>query len=63
MSIGSLLLAFGFITTEQLEQAVTYQHEHANMMLGEIVVAMGFAAQTAVLTCLAKQAQMRHDAV
>jgi hypothetical protein len=61
MSLGSLLLAFGFITSEQLQSAVDYQHEHASMMLGEIVVAMGFAPPTAIAKCLQKQAEQRHE--
>lgn len=61
MSLGSLLLAYGFITAEQLQTAVDYQHDHASQRLGEIVVALGFASEEAINTCLAKQRQLRHD--
>lgn len=53
--IGDVLEAKGLLDSEQIQQAVTHQHEKGhNKLLGEVLVEMGFVTEDQVMEVLAE---------
>ncbi|MDO4458911.1 MAG: ATPase, T2SS/T4P/T4SS family [Clostridia bacterium] len=53
--IGEVLKQQGYITEEQLQQALEYQREHKNKRIGEIVEELGFVTEGQKLNALAQR--------
>jgi len=54
--LGDLLIARGYLTSEQLEAALAEQRENGGrMLLGELLVERGYCSEDHVLECLAKE--------
>ena len=43
--IGEVLQELGYITDEQVNQAIAYQKEHKGVRLGGALIAMGFITE------------------
>ncbi len=53
--IGEVLKEYGYITEEQVQQALKYQKEHSGMRLGQIVIELGFVTEKQMLEALAQR--------
>lgn len=53
--IGEVLQEYGYITEEQVEQALSYQKEHSGMRLGQIVIELGFVTEKQMLEALGQR--------
>ncbi len=53
LRIGEVLSELGYITEEQMDQALSYQKEHREMRVGQILVELGFVTESQVLEALA----------
>ena len=54
--IGALLIGHGYVTPEQLEQALQQQQQTANTkLLGEVLVELEFCSEDQVMECLAEE--------
>ena len=53
LRIGEVLTELGYITEEQMDQALKYQKEHREMRVGQILVELGFVTESQVLEALA----------
>lgn len=62
-SLGNLLLKAGMITAEQLQEALDFQDENPDHMLGEALVQMGVVDKDTVETLIETQKARRtkHD--
>ena len=53
--IGEVLQELGYITDEQVNQAIAYQKEHKGVRLGGALIAMGFITEKQMLEALASR--------
>ena len=53
--IGEVLQELGYITDEQVNQAIAYQKEHKGVRLGGALIAMGFITEKQMLEALANR--------
>lgn len=59
LRIGEVLTEKGYVTEEQISQALAYQKEHRDMRVGQILMELGFVTETQVLEALASRLQLR----
>lgn len=59
LRIGEVLTEKGYVTEEQISQALAYQKEHRDMRVGHILMELGFVTETQVLEALASRLQLR----
>ncbi|MEF9940712.1 MAG: ATPase, T2SS/T4P/T4SS family [Lachnospiraceae bacterium] len=57
--IGEVLEERGYVTAEQVEQALEYQKEHRDKKVGEVLVALGFVNETQMLGALADRLNVK----
>lgn len=55
LRIGEILEEKGYVTGEQMSQALTYQKEHREMRVGQILMELGFVTENQVLEALANR--------
>lgn len=58
--IGEVLKEYGYITEEQIQQALTYQKENRGKRLGNIMIELGFITEEQMLDALARRLQLEH---
>lgn len=56
--IGDVLEQQGYVTREQLDQAVEYQKEHRDKRFGEILIELGYIKESQMLEALAARMQI-----
>ena len=59
LRIGEVLTEKGYVTEEQISQALAYQKEHRDKRVGQILMELGFVTETQVLEALASRLQLR----
>lgn len=57
--IGELLKEKGYITEEQLTNALSYQKEHRGMKLGQVLMELDYVSEYQLLTALSERLQTR----
>jgi type IV pilus assembly protein PilB len=57
--IGDVLKEYGYITDEQLEQALVYQKTHEGVRLGGALIALGLITESQMLEALAKRLDLK----
>ena len=55
LRIGEILEEKGYVTGEQMSQALVYQKEHREMRVGQILMELGFVTENQVLEALANR--------
>ena len=55
LRLGDTLIEMGYITDEQLQQALAYQKEHRGERIGAILVSQGFISERQMLSALAEK--------
>lgn len=55
LRIGEILTQKGYITDEQMSQALAYQKEHRDKRVGRILMELGYVTETQVLEALANR--------
>lgn len=53
LRIGELLIEKGYVTPQQMDQALAYQKEHRDKRVGQILMELGFVTEPQVLDALA----------
>ena len=53
LRLGDTLIEMGYITNEQLGQALAYQKEHKGERIGAILITLGFISERQMLSALA----------
>jgi len=53
--IGDVLKEFGYVTDDQIGQAIAYQKEHEGVRLGGALIEMGFITEAQMLEALARR--------
>ena len=59
LRIGDVLKEYGYVTDEQITQALDYQKTHKGLRLGGALIEMGFVTEDKVLGALAEQLNER----
>lgn len=59
LRIGDVLKEYGYVTDEQITQALEYQKTHKGLRLGGALIEMGFVTEDKVLGALAEQLSER----
>lgn len=59
LRIGDVLKEYGYVTEEQITQALDYQKTHKGLRLGGALIEMGFVTEDKVLGALAEQLSER----
>ena len=59
LRIGEVLTEKGYVTGEQMAQALAYQKEHRDMRVGQILRELGFVTEQQVLDALASKLQLK----
>ena len=59
--IGDVLKEFGYVTDEQIGQAVEYQKEHKGVLMGGALIALGFINERQMLDALGRR--LGHEVV
>lgn len=57
--IGEVLKQYGYITEEQLEQALDYQKQHTEKRLGAILIEQGFVSERQMLEALSLRMDLK----
>ncbi|MGF7011191.1 type IV pilus assembly protein PilB [Lachnospiraceae bacterium PF1-22] len=57
--IGELLKESGYISEEQIQQALAYQKENRGKRLGEILISLGFVTERQTLEALAQRFELK----
>ena len=55
LRLGDTLIEMGYITDEQLGQALAYQKEHKGERIGGILITLGFITERQMLNALAER--------
>lgn len=55
LRIGEVLMERGYITSDQMDKALTYQKEHRDKRVGQILIELGFVTESQVLEALAQR--------
>lgn len=58
LRIGEILTELGYVTEEQMEQALVYQKEHREKRLGQILIELGFVTEHQVLEAMASRLEL-----
>ncbi len=58
LRVGEILTELGYITAEQMEQALAYQKGHRDRRVGQILVELGFVTEHQVLEALASRLEL-----
>ncbi len=58
LRIGEILTELGYVTGEQMEQALAYQKEHRDRRVGQILIELGFVTERQVLEALASRLEL-----
>lgn len=58
--IGEVLLQYGYITKEQIDQALDYQKEHPGKRLGTILMELQFITEQQMLEALGQRLSLSH---
>lgn len=58
LKIGEILKEFGYVTDEQMEQALAYQKEHRDKRVGQILMEQGFVTERQVLEAVAGRLEL-----
>ena len=58
LRIGEILTELGYVTEEQMGQALAYQREHRDMRVGQILVELGFVSELQVLEAMASRLEL-----
>lgn len=61
--IGEVLKEYGYITEEQVQQALAYQKDNRGKRLGNIMIELGFITEKQMLDALARRLQLEHVSV
>lgn len=61
--IGEVLKDYGYITEEQLQQALAYQKENRGKRLGNIMIELGFITESQMLDALARRLNLEHVSI
>jgi len=56
--LGDVLKEYGYITEEQLQQALNYQKDHKGVRIGIALIEMGFITEPQMLKALAERLQL-----
>lgn len=59
LRIGEILTEKGYVTNEQMTQALSYQKEHRDKRVGQILMELGFVTENQVLDALASRLQLK----
>ena len=59
LRIGEVLTEKGYVTEEQMEQALAYQKEHRDKRVGQILRELGFVTEKQVLDALAERLHIK----
>ena len=59
--IGDVLKEFGYVTDEQIGQAIAYQKEHKGVLMGAALIELGFINERQMLDAIGKR--MDHEVV
>ena len=59
LRIGEVLTEKGYVTEEQMSQALAYQKEHRDMRIGQILRELGFVTEDQVLDALASRLNLK----
>ena len=59
LRIGEILTQKGYITDEQMSQALAYQKEHRDKRVGQILMELGYVTETQVLEALADRLHLQ----
>ena len=59
LRIGEVLTEKGYVTGEQMAQALAYQKKHRDMRVGQILRELGFVTEQQVLDALASKLQLK----
>lgn len=59
LRIGEVLTEKGYVTEEQMTQALAYQKEHRDMRIGQILRELGFVTENQVLDALASRLNLK----
>ena len=55
LRLGDTLIEMGYITNDQLGQALAYQKEHKGERIGAILITLGFISERQMLSALAER--------
>ena len=50
--VGAILKEYGFVTEEQIEEAISWQRLHKGSRFEEVLIAMGFITEQQLLSAL-----------
>lgn len=56
--VGEILKEYGFVTEEQIEEALLWQRQHKGSRFGEVLIAMGFITEPQLLSALGQKLEM-----
>ncbi|WP_411338145.1 GspE/PulE family protein [Ruminococcus gauvreauii] len=59
LRIGDVLKEYGYVTDEQIDEALAYQKEHRDLRLGGALIELGYVKEEHVLEALAARLAMR----
>ena len=59
LRMGDVLRESGYVTDAQIEQALAYQKQHADVRLGDALIGLGFLSETQMLEALARRLNLR----
>ena len=59
LRIGEILTEKGYVTEEQMSQALVYQKEHRDKRVGQILMELGFVTEKQVLEALADRLHLQ----
>ena len=59
--IGDVLKEFGYVTEDQIGQAISYQKEHKGVLMGGALIALGFINERQMLDALGRK--LDHEVV
>ena len=55
LRIGDILVEKGYVTPDQMNQALAWQKEHRDKRVGQILMELGFVSESQVLDALASR--------
>ena len=58
LRIGDILIEYGYVSQEQIEDALAYQKEHAGTRMGAALVALGYIGEQQMLMALGERLQI-----
>ncbi len=58
LRIGEILRELGYVTEQQMEQALSYQKEHRDRRIGQILIELGYVTEQQMLGALASRLEL-----